>query len=154
MDLDILPEHISIENYRATLAHKACHSFQFNAHFERFWHPRFGTIMSIVSNVDIKAGEEILSNYNYSLSRSPDWYREGWFKHLRDIEEWSEEQIHSWMLKEVRKSGISVNFIPPVRGSKRFRQCGQCEEHVTAWDEAPVRKDSQIFHLECINITN
>ena len=51
---------------------QACHSFQFNAHFERFWHPRFGTIMSIVSNVDIKAGEEILSNYNYSLSRLED----------------------------------------------------------------------------------
>ena len=25
MDLDILPEHISLENYRATLAHKVCY---------------------------------------------------------------------------------------------------------------------------------
>ena len=87
MDLDILAEHVSLENYRATLAHKVmefvehnlcvylqysqtCHSFNFNAHFEPLWHPRFGRIMCVVSNREIAAGEEVLANYNYSLAKS------------------------------------------------------------------------------------
>ena len=88
LDIDILPEQISLSNYCATLAHKVftanlsmltflillslfktCHSFDFNAHFESLWHPRFGKIMSVVANTDIEAGEEILANYNYSLSK-------------------------------------------------------------------------------------
>lgn len=88
------------------------------------------------------------------MFRSPDWYREGWFRHLRETEGWSEEQIYSRVQKEVRNSGMGVSFIPPDRGSERFRQCGKCEEHVSSWDEAPKLKDCQTFHLECINITN
>ena len=90
----------------------------------------------------------------YKLFRSPDWYREGWFLHLREVEEWSEELIYSWMQKEVRNSGISVRFIPPVRGSERFRECSRCQEHVSAWDAAPQLKDCLICHLECLNTNN
>ena len=86
--------------------------------------------------------------YLLCLLRSPDWYREGWFLHLREIKEWSEEQIYSWVQKEVRNSGISVSFIPPARGSERFRECSQCDEHVSSWEEAP--KLLEICHLGCM----
>ena len=49
---------------------QTCHSFNFNAHFEPLWHPRFGRIMCVVSNREIAAGEEVLANYNYSLAKS------------------------------------------------------------------------------------
>ena len=39
IDLDIGKEEESLSNYRATLAHKCCHSFKPNAHFAQFWHP-------------------------------------------------------------------------------------------------------------------
>ena len=39
IDLDIGKHEESLSNYRATLAHKCCHSFKPNAHFAQFWHP-------------------------------------------------------------------------------------------------------------------
>ncbi len=40
-DLDVPLEFVSIEKYRATLGHKACHSFTLkNAKFKEFFHPR------------------------------------------------------------------------------------------------------------------
>jgi len=151
MDLDILPEHVSLDNYQATLAHKTCHSFDFNAHFEPLWHPRFGKIMSIVSNFDIKAGKEVLANYNYSLSRSPDWYREAWFKHLRDVLQWSEEKIYSWVQREIRNSGIYVEMIPPSKDSDRYVACDTCGEHVASWDQDGVTcyNCGVRYHTQC-----
>ena len=84
LDLDIYPEHVSTDNYRATLAHKTCHSFTPNCGFDQFWHPRFGLIMSIVANSDILAGEEISASYNYKLDDAPEWYLEQWHAHLRN----------------------------------------------------------------------
>ena len=56
-DLDILPGQETLANYRATLAHKVCHSFNNNSSFAQFWHPRFGNIMSVVADRDIQAGQ-------------------------------------------------------------------------------------------------
>ena len=39
IDLDIGKQEESLANYRASLAHKCCHSFKPNAHFAQFWHP-------------------------------------------------------------------------------------------------------------------
>ena len=39
IDLDIGKKEESLSNYRATLAHKCCHSFKPNSHFAQFWHP-------------------------------------------------------------------------------------------------------------------
>ena len=80
-DLDILAGQERLENYRATLAHKVCHSFNNNANFAQFWHPRFGNIMSVVANTDIKAGEELCVCYNYSLDSAPAWYLDLWARH-------------------------------------------------------------------------
>ena len=113
LDLDILPEHISTTNYRATLAHKTSTSFTPNCHFAQFWHPRFGLIMSIVADRDIMAGEEIFVCYNYVMALAPAWYQEQWFKHLREELRWTEEQIHSWAARMNKLNGLTVNIPPP-----------------------------------------
>jgi hypothetical protein len=41
-DLDVPDEFVSTDDYRATLGHKACHSFRLkNAKFREFFHPRY-----------------------------------------------------------------------------------------------------------------
>ena len=112
-DLDILPQHRSTLNYRATLAHKTCTSFTPNSHFAQFWHPRFGLIMSIVVDRDIMAGEEIFVCYNYVIALAPAWYQEQWFHHLREELRWTEEQIHSWAARTNKLNGLTVNIPPP-----------------------------------------
>ena len=83
--VDVPPAYSSLEIYRATLGHKACHHFQLrNSAFEEFEHPRFGRIMSVVAVKDIKEGEEIFVSYNYSLPLSPPWYQHLWFSHCQD----------------------------------------------------------------------
>jgi len=44
MDMDIRKEHECLSNYRATLGHKTCHSFNPNAYFAQVWNPRFGLL--------------------------------------------------------------------------------------------------------------
>ena len=62
-DID-LPENMTkLENYRATLGHKVCHSFEPNSETDVFYHPRFGLIRCIATIDNIRAGEEILINY-------------------------------------------------------------------------------------------
>ena len=40
-DIDIPMDLVSMDTYRATLGHKACHSFPLkNAKFKEFFHPR------------------------------------------------------------------------------------------------------------------
>ena len=41
VDLDIPKGVESAENYCATLAHKACHSFTYNSVFDSIEHPRY-----------------------------------------------------------------------------------------------------------------
>ncbi|XP_071743458.1 histone-lysine N-methyltransferase SETD7 isoform X5 [Lepeophtheirus salmonis] len=78
-DLDVPLTSISLESYKATLGHKACHCFEKkNAKFENLFHPRFGEIMSILATKDILPNEEVFVNYNYNLSYSPDWYLSLW----------------------------------------------------------------------------
>ena len=49
----------SLAAYCATLAHKTNHSFQPNAQFTVFDHPKFGLIPCIATIVDIQQGEEV-----------------------------------------------------------------------------------------------
>ena len=86
IDLDIPAEYTSMDNYRATLAHKACHAFdkEINANFETFFHPRFGQIMSLVATCDIEPHEEILVDYNYKdIDKAPNWYKNLWLMETR-----------------------------------------------------------------------
>ena len=73
--LDVPAQYWSHHNYRASLAHKANHSFQPNCGFRRFQHPRFGLgCLAITTFRQIKAGEEIFVNYRYSPDSAPVWF--------------------------------------------------------------------------------
>jgi len=146
VDLDIYDEHIPIPNYKASLGHKACHSFNNNASFSPLWHPRFGPIMSVVANDDIPAGEEVFVTYNYMIAKSPEWYQQLWFDHLREDQDWSEEKIYSWANKELRRSGLQVEVLPPNRHSHRFLACGGCTEHVSQADESICCSQCLLWH--------
>jgi len=64
------------QSYCSTLGHKACHSFSPNCEYSWAVHPRFGKIRAIVSLRPLEAGEEVLTDYKYSYSKAPQWYRD------------------------------------------------------------------------------
>ena len=81
--MNILKDDWSINNYRATLGHKANHSFaKSNAKFVSVVHPRHGPIVSIVSKRKIEKGEEILCSYGYGEDALvSSWYANAYKKH-------------------------------------------------------------------------
>ena len=89
-DLDIPSKYHKLENYKATLGHKVCHSFdkrKVNSKFDNFHHPRFGEIIALVSICDINTGDEILVNYNYkNIKDAPKWYRILWKSHKSKLD--------------------------------------------------------------------
>jgi len=119
IDLDIGKKEESLTNYRATLAHKCCHSFKPNAHFSQFWHPMYGLVMSIVASRDLVAREEVFVSYNYALEKAPEWYQAIWFAHLRDDEGLSEEEIYEWCVRYQRRTGMRLEVPDPPPFSTR-----------------------------------
>ena len=61
--MDIPPEYISLEKYRATLGHKLNHSFAPNVNGWFMDHPRFGIIPILRTMRDVEAGEELFLDY-------------------------------------------------------------------------------------------
>ena len=76
ISIDVPRLYWSITRYRATLGHKANHSFKFaNSIYGMAYHPRFGSIRAIYALSNITKGEEILVNYQYGKgSIVPPWY--------------------------------------------------------------------------------
>jgi len=74
LGLDI-PQHLR-DIYRSTLGHKACHSFSPNCEYRWAVHPRFGKIRAVVTLRPVEAGEEVLTDYKYSYSKAPQWYKD------------------------------------------------------------------------------
>ena len=74
--INIPRNYWSIIKYRATLGHKANHSFRYaNSKYGVASHPRFGMIRAIFATRHITKGEEILVNYQYpKYSSVPKWY--------------------------------------------------------------------------------
>lgn len=83
--LDIPPQCRSLKSYCATLAHKTNHSFDPNAKFVLFDHPKLGKVPAIKSLQEIKKDEEILVSYDYALEEGPPWYQELYGKRVLDI---------------------------------------------------------------------
>ena len=73
--LDIPVESQVLENYCATLAHKINHSFEPNAKFVDFHHPRFGRIVAVKTSNWIRNGSELFCHYGYNPLDSPAWYK-------------------------------------------------------------------------------
>ena len=130
ISLDIPDKYRTLPAYRATLAHKACHSFKPNANFVGIVHPRFGKIMSIIATEDIQHHEEVLVSYNYRMVHAPQWYVDFWFTHLRENENMSEEGLYQLAKKESRLNGVLLTVPPPPRTSPRFSPCGKCKQHI------------------------
>jgi len=108
-DLD-MPDSVgeSLEVYRATLGHKACHSFQPNAETDVFYHPRFGLIRCIATVKPVRRGEEILLDYKYNLASAPAWYKIAWAKHQKQV-----RGLPDW------KTALRMANLPGHGGSRR-----------------------------------
>ena len=81
--LDLPPECVSLNNYRASLGHKINHSFQPNCKWDQFVHPTFGRIPSIITIMDLKAGTELTCHYMIDMQEASSvehlqWYVELW----------------------------------------------------------------------------
>jgi len=74
--IDIPSEYRSLKNYCATLAHKTNHSFEPNAKFVLFDHPRFGKVPAVETIQPVQKDEELTVSYEYSLDDAPPWYQE------------------------------------------------------------------------------
>jgi histone-lysine N-methyltransferase SETD7 len=134
--LDIPNAYIGLDKYCATTGHKACHSFQPNSGFQEFAHPRFGRIMSIMAEVDIKSNEEVLVSYNYRIHQAPVWYQQLYFKHMREVEHVGEEGLYLITRRILRQHSVMIAIPPPARDSPRFQACGGCK----------------LYHMRCTGI--
>jgi len=76
--IDIPMGCVDIEDYFASLAHKANHSFNPNCRFVASDHPVFGRVPSLQTIKDVKKGEELMSHYKYDTALAPTWYQEAW----------------------------------------------------------------------------
>ena len=83
--MDILPECVSLNNYRASLGHKLNHSFQPNCKWDTILHPTFGRIPAIKTLMDLKAGTELTCHYMIDMGEAAtvdalQWYVDLWDK--------------------------------------------------------------------------
>ena len=91
--IDIPQNCRSTEVYRATLAHKICHSFVPNAKYSYAFHPKFGHIRCVIAIKDIQVDEEITCNYKYKLEKAPEWYKECLKQYLQENSKLNDSEI-------------------------------------------------------------
>lgn len=82
--LDIPSKFVSTKAYKASLAHKANHSFQPNGKFILFHHPRFGPVPAISTTTNVEKNAEITVSYDYAMDEAPPWYQELFAKRILD----------------------------------------------------------------------
>ena len=86
--LDVPSQWSALSNYKASLGHKANHSFKPNCMYDLFYHPRFGQIKCIRTLRKLDCGEELTCCYDYNHQKTdstadlPDWY-------LTEFKKWS-----------------------------------------------------------------
>ena len=89
--VDVPPPLVPTSKYAATLGHKVNHSFDPNAQYEPFVHPRFGEIKCIRCTRQVREGEEIFCHYDYN-----------------EIDQTGELVAPQWFLKIHHASGAKV----------------------------------------------
>ncbi len=73
--IDVPKPFDSLRSYCATMGHKANHCRERkNAKYCAAFHPRFGDICGVRTIRAVRAGEEILVDYEYVHARLPPWY--------------------------------------------------------------------------------
>ena len=98
--LDIPPECVPLENYRASLGHKINHSFQPNCKWDQMLHPTFGRIPSVITLMDLKAGTELTCHYMIDMQEAAgmaclEWYIDLWDKFSSQSEKGSEKYLNA-----------------------------------------------------------
>lgn len=88
--LDVPSQWSTLNNYEASLGHKANHSFNPNCIYDLFHHPRFGHIKCIRTLRNIAHDEELTCCYDYNHQK-PD----------------STVDLPEWYLADLKKSNIS-----------------------------------------------
>ena len=89
--VDIPLACVDAEDYCASLAHKANHSFDPNVQFVSAAHPRFGRVPALKTIRDVAAGEEVLTHYKYDMALAPTWYTEA-YRRFSGGGEYSDEE--------------------------------------------------------------
>ena len=64
--------HELVKRYKASLAHKANHSFTPNCRFTLFDHPRFGPVPAVITTKEVCRDDELTVSYDY-VSASGVW---------------------------------------------------------------------------------
>jgi len=117
LDMDIPHGFQSTNQYCATLAHKANHSFMPNCEWTLFESPRFGLIRSLTAQKPIEVGEEILVNYQMTIAKSPDWYRVVWLHHMRKVKKNDDAAIQRYIDRQYELQGYRI----PLPESEELR---------------------------------
>jgi len=99
IDIDVSAEWASTDKYSASLAHKCNHTFDpaaQNAAYCMALHPRFGLIKAIRTLRPLRAQEELLVDYGYSVPldarghirgrAGPEWYRMAHAEHKNKVD--------------------------------------------------------------------
>lgn len=73
------------------------HSFEHNAEYDNYWHPRFGSIIAMKAVRDIAEGEELTILYGYELvnGEEPDYNAVKW--EALDIPDWFKAVGREWV---------------------------------------------------------
>eukprot|EP00094_Tigriopus_californicus_P006204 TCALIF_05970-PA protein Name:"Similar to setd7 Histone-lysine N-methyltransferase SETD7 (Halocynthia roretzi)" AED:0.01 eAED:0.01 QI:153/1/0.8/1/1/1/5/0/491 len=67
--LDIPAQYSNWTTYQATAGHKVNHGKKDNCKYSECQHPRFGTVLCLAVNKDVKAGSELFTLYNVSFDK-------------------------------------------------------------------------------------
>ena len=108
--LDIAPECVSLDNYRASLGHKINHSFQPNCKWDTILHPCFGRIPSVISLMDLKAGTELTCHYMIDMHEASkmdnlQWYVDLWDEMTSSVEDNEEMKINDSQRRNLTNNG-------------------------------------------------
>ena len=100
--IDIPHDLGSREHYKATIGHKLQDDpYRTHGAYETIDHPRFGNIMAVVAQRDVKKGQEVLAFYGYGLKKGggPRWYQNALLKgatmcHALKVSYWPQPLTH------------------------------------------------------------
>lgn len=67
--LDIPAQYSNWTIYQATAGHKVNHGKRDNCKYSECEHPRFGTVLCLAANKDVRAGSELFTLYNVSFDK-------------------------------------------------------------------------------------
>ncbi|XP_047126209.1 histone-lysine N-methyltransferase SETD7 isoform X1 [Hydra vulgaris] len=89
--IDVPKPWNDLKFYKASLGHKANHSFKPNCMYDRFNHPRFGKIKCIRTISFVQPGDELFVEYGYDHLKldtdAPLWYQKALVEHLNNKDE-------------------------------------------------------------------